>query len=320
MLGATSHESKLFGPEAACTVHVDHCGAPVTHPDATVVVYLEAPGDLLSTWQGPAEHEGNGEYVAWVPTNRKPSLDGEALRSAAQKIAWTLGQVCTVLSLSGDPEVYLAGFCPAIGAALTTVTGPGGVAIGVACAKVSVAVLAYCKTLGEGGVVGADRLAEQILQAVQDPMVLTGQVRLKADVWVPGLAGQGGATGPVSAPAAGPFPDLTIHVIDMSRIASLTLSPSSPAAGQGYTATAVIGCALVGDWATISMVGTDGYTQSEDFDVTTEGNQSFSITVPGAVEGVKDTVTVTLHRSNGTVETREAWLVFGGGGKAARRN
>ncbi len=287
-------------------VRVLRCGAGVT--DASVVVYLSKPGDILLSWQGPAEHAGGGRYTASLPTNLNPPLNGETLRAAAEELAGHLGGLCDVLSASGHPEFYLTSMCPAIGAALTTVTGPGGVAIASACTAVGGAVIAYCKTLGEGGVPGQASLAERILKGLQDPRVISGTATFYADAWVPKLLG-GNVSPKVDGPASGPFPDLTIDVPDQGRIGSVTLSPASPAAGQGYSISVEVLCTVDGDEIRIAVVGSDGYTKSQSF-FPTGGSQVYTMTVPGGEKGVRDTVTVTMRSSAGTL-TETAYLVFG---------
>jgi hypothetical protein len=291
---------------SSINVRVLRCGAGVT--DASVVVYMSNPGDILLSWQGPAEPAGGGRYTASLPTNLNPPLNGETLRAAAEGLAGYLGSLCDVLSASGHPEFYLTSMCPAIGAALTTVTGPGGVAIASACTAVGGAVIAYCKVLGEGGVPGQASLAERILNALQDPRVLSGTATFYADAWVPKLLG-GNVSPKVDGPASGPFPDLTIDVPDQGRIGSVTLSPASPGAGQDYTISVEVLCPVDGDEIRIAVVGSDGFTKSQTF-LPTGGTQVFTMAVPGGEKGVRDTVTVTMRSSAGTLK-EDYYLVFG---------
>jgi hypothetical protein len=107
-----------------------------------------------------------------------------------------------------------------------------------------------------------------------------------------------------NAPASGPFPNFTIDAGVNIEIASFTTNPVDPAPGQSYVATAEITCAAPGTEVSMSIVGTDDYTDSATCIV--EGNAACNLSVPGAREGIVDTVTVTI--TNGS--TRSVALVF----------
>lgn len=295
--------------EAQCIVTVNRCGTPVD--DAVVNVQVQTPGSLFLAWQGTAEGLGGGRYEVYLPTTLKPSLAGEKIRQAAETIAGYLGSICDVLSATGNPQVFLASMCPAVGLALVTVTGPGAVAITKGCLAVSGAVTAYCATLGEGGVPGNASLAERIFQGLQDPEIFSGTIDIKAVAYVPGLMG-GDVSPNVTAPAIGPFPTVPIEVLDKGRIGSLTLNPASPVAWQAYTITVEILCAAVDDYVRIQVRGTDGYAKDFSETITSPGTKSYSLGIPGGASGVKDTVMVELQTAQGT-ERRDASLVFSGG-------
>ena len=93
----------------------------------------------------------------------------------------------------------------------------------------------------------------------------------------------------------------------------LELSPSSPSEGQDYTITAGVYCLPVGSTVTISMAGSDGYSDSETFTVSdvSQSSGNFSLAIPGADKGVRDEITVTVTTADGTVITKSASLVFG---------
>jgi hypothetical protein len=292
-------------------VQVSRCGQAVT--DAVVNVYVSRDDAVLfQSWYGLADHVGGGLYEAGLPSNLAPPITGENLLAAAQTLAGWLGNLCTFISTSGNPEVFLVSMCPAIGAALTTVSGPGGVAIGAACLKISAAVLSYCKVLGEGGVPGAPSLAERILGAIKEARDESAtKATYKAIAYVPGLLG-GDSSEAVTAPAYPPYPLLTINVLDKARIGKASLSPAAPAAKQSYTISVELLCGEEGDTLKVDVVGTDNFTRSQTF-VSTGGTNTYSLSIPGGAQGVQDSITITLRTLSGVVETRVLQLSFGGG-------
>lgn len=74
-------------------------------------------------------------------------------------------------------------------------------------------------------------------------------------------------------------------------VQNLHTVPSDPGPTQGYVAYADVICpSSDGTMVTISVVGTDGYTDSKTYDLT--ANAEISLSVPGAAEGVMDVITV----------------------------
>ncbi|MEI8158196.1 MAG: DUF1566 domain-containing protein [Burkholderiales bacterium] len=227
----------LFAPAQTSdwSIQVNRCG--VATDEADVYYSISVPGQVSNAGNGAAVSVGNGKYTASIPTGLKPSLTLENLRSASESIAGVLGNACDVLSFSGAgrPELYLATMCPFIGAALSTVTGPGGVAIGSACTAVSAAVLGYCAVLGESGVYHSASAAERILQGLQDPKVFTSDIGLRADVYVKGLPGAY-VIGPSYAPSNGPFPAAAIEINDQCPAPALSgIVPSTGPVGTSVT-------------------------------------------------------------------------------------
>jgi hypothetical protein len=103
-----------------------------------------------------------------------------------------------------------------------------------------------------------------------------------------------------------PIPNFTVELGSMgqAKITSLTVDPSSPAADQSYVATAEIQCLAPDTPVTITVVGTDGYTDSNTQNLS---NDSFiTLTVPGGAQGVRDVVKVNVQGG----PTRQLSLVF----------
>lgn len=192
-------------------IQVYRCGMPYDGADVTYSIFV--PGQVTPAGAGMATPMGGGRYVAPIPTGLKPSLAFENLRAAADSMADVLGKACDALGLAGNPHVLLAGMCPYIGASLASVTGPGGVAVAQACTAVTAAVTAYCKVLGEGGVIEAPSLSEKILAGLKDPRVFQSLITLRTDVYVKGKLGTYSAQR-TDVPANGPHPSTLVSVED----------------------------------------------------------------------------------------------------------
>lgn len=111
--------------------------------------------------------------------------------------------------------------------------------------------------------------------------------------------------------STGPYPDLTVDAPSTTEIFALSLTPSSPANGPDYVAKGTVFCALAGDVVTISVMGTDGYTDSVAQTASANETQGFELVVPGAESGVRDVVTLHITRGGATVASRTAELIFG---------
>lgn len=108
------------------------------------------------------------------------------------------------------------------------------------------------------------------------------------------------------------IPDLFLDLGDETLISDLVLNPSSPQAGQGYQAVLTVGCAAPGMVVTIQVSGTDGFSDTVTYNETASlPSADYTISVPGANQGVQDTITVTVSLPDGSVLTRAASLVFG---------
>ncbi len=92
-------------------------------------------------------------------------------------------------------------------------------------------------------------------------------------------------------------------------IDAFTLNPSNPGQGVGYTATADFHCIPEGSTITLSIVGTDGYSNSITEAISESG--SAVLYVPGAASGVYDLCTAVINMPFGESITMQASLVFG---------
>lgn len=93
-------------------------------------------------------------------------------------------------------------------------------------------------------------------------------------------------------------------------IDSFILDPDFPAKGQSYVATATFHCVPVGSTIKMSIVGTDGYSDSKSVTVSTTSGIA-ELYVPGAETGVRDVCTVVVTPPYGESITMTASLMFG---------
>jgi hypothetical protein len=129
--------------------------------------------------------------------------------------------------------------------------------------------------------------------------------------------GEGSHEDIATSPASGPYPDIDINIQGDPEIDQLRSEPSNPAEGQNYVIYASLNCATQGDILGISIVGTDGYSDSTTCNqVGGYGNLTCYLQVPGAEGGVKDTITLTLNGNN----IGNLTVIFRGGAKSLPAN
>jgi hypothetical protein len=95
---------------------------------------------------------------------------------------------------------------------------------------------------------------------------------------------------------------LTIDLPANCKVTSFSTSPVDPGPQESYLATAVTTCKGSNTSVSLSVVGTDGYTDSR----VCTAQSTCSLSVPGGAGGVHDTVTVNTS----TGESRVVGLVF----------
>ena len=106
--------------------------------------------------------------------------------------------------------------------------------------------------------------------------------------------------------------NLSVDLGGQSTIRTLTLNPISPQAGEGYQAIADVFCLQEGSLVRFSIIGTDGYSDSETFNISAnQTDGTFYLDVPGAATpGIQDTDTIEITLPDGTVISQKATLVF----------
>jgi hypothetical protein len=114
-----------------------------------------------------------------------------------------------------------------------------------------------------------------------------------------------------TAPQTGPFGPFVLSAGSNNSILSVTTVPVYPAAGENYNAIAAIECPKNGDQVTMTIVGSDTYTNTIICTIGVDasinnGIANCVLTVPGAEAGVRDVITVTL----GSGEQKSTSIVF----------
>lgn len=258
----------------------------------------------------PALYLGGGLYSAAIPTGQVTLQNDEPTCSATASV---LDLACLALDGIGGSADFSAQLCASLAAAIDVIAGgPGGEGVYSfeGCEALLGSLDLYCTTLGQGAASGTPPLADQLCAAVFQDAALPAELTIESCVVaLPASV----CSLPLSVPSSANFPVMNSIDLGMdSAIQSLVLVPSAPAAGQSYVATARITCLPAGSNVRMDIVGTDGYTDEINFPVAgTQAEGSFDLGVPGAAQGVQDTVTADLELPGGGVLTRTAFLVFG---------
>ena len=281
----------------AVSVTVQQCAAPLDTADVEIFAYVERNAD--ASLLVPATLSGPGTYTALVPT--QASTDVPLVSPICDSLIPLIGNTCEGLGLL-DP-IQATNACVLMSGALA-VTPAAGLApqFLVACESALLAGIATCETVGYSPVPGAPSIGEKVCTDLVERLErqVTGDVTLTAFVQANGLA----TTDAKTASATGPYPDFAFNLGGEPEIEFLITSPVDPAPGQGYVAEASLLCVPPSTDVTMSIVGTDGYADSSL--CTLSGSGICLLYVPGAEEGVVDTVTVEVDGG----PSRTTYLVF----------
>lgn len=246
-------------------------------------------GNELGFLQGSPSQDG--QFVFSIP-EENPNIDKNAVCNSIEE---ALGYVCTAIDLlessAGSTEFICSQIALAIDLAAFGPTGESALLFPLCEAIVKGSNFA-CKTIGASpGNFGDESptllsslcdLADRQL----DPQTYEFESRVYVD-------GQGvniqNKVGPY--PATGPFPDISVEVPGRAKFTNLFTNPFDPAPGQDYIAIANVNCASEGSLATITVTGTDGFSDFEQITLP-KGKSNLSISIPGADAAVVDFITV----------------------------
>ena len=243
-----------------------------------------------------------GKYGATIPNDLAPSIDGQEV---CQDIAGFINDACDLPNL---PDNFFATMCLSLSTALAS-TGIGAPVAGqvfVACEAIVLAYEVSCTLFGVADTSGLkDKLCNSnfVNQTWTEDLQFIGVVNglpnnITSEV--------------VVAPGQGPYPTLELDLGNETAIKSFYINPSAPSSGQDYNAIARISCLRPGMIVELSIVGSDGYTDSQSYTISAvDPLGEFSLNVPGAVAGIQDTCTINVYLELGGTITRTASIVFG---------
>lgn len=287
-------------------IKVQKCGYPDDDAQPYVSIYKDNGFGSYNVWVGDyfATRIGKGEYEYSFPGSEQPHHEINIAKYAGD-IATFMGYVCGV---SSGNEEYLTGFCPLVAAALGS-TGIGLGAAGgfvAACATTIAGLKIYCSTFG-AGVPGGDDIASVIAKKLDvkwdEPLVIVPFLNALPK----SIKGK-----PFTYTSGNTISNASEFSSEEPTIAIFQLTPAAPSSGQSYDAKAALKCVPAGAKVTISIEGTDGYSNSktETFD---EAIYTTVVTlhVPGAAKGVRDVCKVVVELPNGDQMNKSASLVFG---------
>lgn len=293
------NSSKIKAETGKCIVNVSSCEAP-TYADVYVLVN-DKSGKNLGNF--PTTMIEKGKYYANIPTNLAPSFNPADICNSVVSV---LDYACYINENPNLP-LYL---CSAITAAVaaTEIGILFAAEVNVACSSAVAGLELYCMSLGASPAPGAPSLSDQICNSEFINRTFKEDVVIFAKgIGMPYNSLSYSAT----VPGTGPFPDLNLSFSSQTAIRTLTLSPSSPVADQNYTAEANVFCLKTGSKVTLSISGSDGYTDRKEFYISqTQSEGIFQLRVPGADTGVNDEVTLIIELPDGSIIKRTASLVF----------
>lgn len=222
--------------------------------------------------------EGNSnQYI--LPEYGLPGTVAD-LSEICGSISTALGYMCTILGPVASSDVLTTTIC----AALATYTiNPGAF---VLCERTFTLIGRVCILAGSPEI-GIPSITDELCGLVGEL-----EATFTPDYIRLGLYGYPNANY-VDVPYEGPFGTITLEIPNAeAAIENLAINPVDPAPGEYYLATANIHCAE-GKLVSISIVGTDGYTDANAF--IAQGNITVYLWVPGAEYGIQDLITVEVE-------------------------
>ena len=258
----------------------------------------------------PCSHYVDNRYIYTIPDGLFTHHHINAADICNDVLGALNDYVCPIIEGAGPAGMQY--ICVSISAAIASagVSAPAAAAFLMVCEGVSAALTYYCSTLGYSPAPGAPSLSEvfcELFRALDfnwtDPIKLVPVLNaLPHNVYGSGIWYEYGTGSPSP---------LYVDSGGDPAINSFELIPSAPVAYQGYEAIAHLSCLPIGTLITMSIVGTDGYTNSQSQTVQTD-NPYFDATlyVPSSYSGVYDVCTVVVTPPGGPSLTKTASLVF----------
>lgn len=291
-------------------LYIEQCGVE-TNAQCWVNVwnYSDMPYAYgRGTFKGriPCKNVGIGHYQYTLPTG---IVDHHNLADYCDGIMRAISWVCTPSSAIGP--VGMHSICTSISTVLASgiVTVEAAAIFGGVCLSLSSALEVVCNTIGyDGGLPGSPSVGDGLCALIREmhvewntPLYLVPTVHcLPNDVY--GM--------PLVYDGTGNLSDFYVTWGGNPGINNFTLNPPAPSAYEAYVAVAELSCLPAGTSVTMSIVGTDGYMNSQNVVVGNELHYEATLNVPGSYSGVLDICTVRLNMPDGSSLQRTASLVF----------
>lgn len=273
---------------AACNIsnlniQIDKCNSPFDY--ATVILYAKGVG-VPYEGRYKSRSDGNGNYCFKID---EPTPSPVQLDDICQSIDDVLGTICTGLEFFNTNPANELTLCSAIASAFTAASLPAF----ATCEILIKSMNFYCNTLGASPVPGSSSVLGNLCNSTALDENIPTEFVFKPVVYIDGSDYVIGAE-TNSFPTSGPFTDIFLSLPDSPSITDFTTNPADPDPSEDYVATALIECLTNPSVATISILGTDGFTDSVTVNLPA-GNSTISLTVPGAEGGVLDTLKVEVE-------------------------
>ncbi len=290
-----------------CRVSVTNCDAPDPYAQVYVNVTENTYPDYSFVGRFPTKNMGNGIYEASIPTENLPVTNNKEI---CEGVLDALDNLCTA-----NEAINLPVACIKLSAvvASTPILNLFTPEVAVLCESFAFGTESYCGTLGASPTPGTPSLIESLKlcdakfleRKFKDITITPLVIGLPDNIYGKSFSLNG-------SQLSNTVVNLSVSIGANTKIRSLKLSPSAPQALQDYTATVDIYCLKENSTITMTVTGTDGYSDSiKKVISSTQTNQTFDLWVPGAlVSGIKDIIEVEIVLPNGEIIKKTASLVF----------
>ncbi len=274
---------------AACNisnlqVNLQQCEEPFNN--ASILLLAKGVDDPDYQAQYYANSNGNGSYCFNVKQPQPSAIQVDEICFSVESVLGTLCDGLQFLNAIPGGQITL---CVAISSAFTAAS----LQVFTGCEILINSLNIYCNTLGASPAPGVPSVLAAMCDSEALDENIPTQFTFKPAIYIDGGSTIVGAE-TNEYPTSGPFDDINIAIPEEPKVKDFYTNPFDPSPEQDYIATAELNCILDGMIATISVVGTDGYTDSITVTLP-QGNSTISLSVPGAEGGIKDILTVDIH-------------------------
>lgn len=302
-LQATVNAPSTIGGRVG-NLYVSACGGMPYDGQCWVKVYRvweNGPNTWLTTLDCKRIGAGHYQYTL-------PALDANStkLSDYCQPIANVIKSLCNTNTALTPIDKQL--ICLSISGALAlgTVTAPAAVAFEPLCAELALFMDAYCSFIDMTDF----EYVQDICNLIKAHDVTLYESELLVVPILNSLPKMIEGTPAIFKPGQSLL-DLKIDAGGLPAIREFILEPPAPVAYQGYDAKAYLTCLPKGSKITMSIVGTDNYTNTVNYTIQAdELNYEATMGVPGSYAGVKDVCTIIVDTPSGESLKKTATLVF----------